>query len=153
MKGVSVSNIRAFVSALLAEVDQLLVGEPARAIGYGSAVVIFLAIQVANAAGVTRFGANIPFEEAVGLAFAAIVTVTTVVESIRRFVYSPQTFIEQLADANADGFAAGHADAHDELEPVLRAQQSLLLEAQEAAAAPKTRRVAVGTMPTSGKQN
>lgn len=68
------------VNGILDKVSELLAGEPARAIGYGGAVIIYL---VAKAVGA------IPDEspdEALAQAGAAIVVVASFVESIRHFV-------------------------------------------------------------------
>ena len=72
-------------SELLDRATALLQGEPARAIGYGSALVIVGVSLVSNALGYTRIPA-VDLPTAIGLATAAIVTVTGVIESIRRFV-------------------------------------------------------------------
>lgn len=85
-------------SDIIDKADGLLKGEPARAIGYGSALVIVGVVAVANQLGITRFGGNIDLVTAVGLASAAIVTVTGVIESIRRFVFAPATVTAILAE-------------------------------------------------------
>ena len=63
----------------------LLQGEPLRAIGYGAAVVIFL---VSNASG--RF-ADVSFDTAITLATTAVATLIGIIETARRYVYSPAT--------------------------------------------------------------
>jgi hypothetical protein len=63
----------------------LLTGEPARAIGYGAAVVIYL---VAKVVGVIP---DQTFDQAVVEAVAAMAIVASVVETIRHYVYSPAT--------------------------------------------------------------
>jgi hypothetical protein len=70
--------------------DLLTQREPARAIGYGAAIVIVGVSLVSNALGFTRIPA-IDLPTAVGDATIAIATVVGLVESIRRFVYSPAT--------------------------------------------------------------
>lgn len=101
MKGTSVKQLRIVTSALLDKVSNILRSEPARAIGYGAAVVVFLVARVLGERGYVEF--NLSFEESVLAAGAALTVVASVVESIRRFVYSPQTYIEDLADAVAVG--------------------------------------------------
>lgn len=80
----------------------LLQGEPARAIGYGAALVIVGVCAVSNALGYTRLP-EVDLTTALGLATAAIVTVTGIIESIRRFVFSPLTVREAILDADAFG--------------------------------------------------
>lgn len=147
MKGVSVNQLRALASKVLAKMDQLLTTEPARVIGYGAAVVVFLAVQ-----GISYFKPGVlpavTFDEAIGMAFAAISTLVILIESIRRFVFSPQTYIEDIADESE----AAHEAAHIEEE----AQRFIEgLRAQQAAAAqPQTKTVTVGSAKaanTSGK--
>jgi hypothetical protein len=104
-----VNNIRAFVSALLAKVDSFLTTEPARLIGYGAAVVVFLVVQLL---GIVKPGLlpALSFEDAIGDAFAAIATLVILVESIRRFVFSPQTYIENLSDEAQAAHEAAHLE-------------------------------------------
>jgi hypothetical protein len=74
----------------------LLTGEPARVIGYGAAVVIYL---VAQAVG------TIPdqtFDEAILSAGAALAVIASVVETIRRYVYSPNTVEAIVAELGED---------------------------------------------------
>lgn len=71
--------------ALLDKVEGVLSGEPARAIGYGAAVVIYL---VAKASGKI---ADQSFDQAIISAGAGIGVVVGVIETIRRYVYSPAT--------------------------------------------------------------
>lgn len=99
MKGVNVNQLRKAVSAILAKVSKLLETEPARAIGYGAAVVVYLAARVLSERGYVQF--NLSFEDSIIAAAAALTLVAGVVESIRRFVYSPMTYIEDLADERA----------------------------------------------------
>lgn len=76
---------------LLDKAATLLKGEAARAIGYGAAVVIYLV-----ALAFDRIP-DMPPEDALTAATAAIVTVTGVIESIRHFVYSQNT-VEVIAE-------------------------------------------------------
>lgn len=73
------------IKALLAQVDTLLHGEPARAIGYGAAVIIYI---VAKASG--KFP-DVSLDSALVSAGTALAAVVGVVETIRHFVYSPNT--------------------------------------------------------------
>jgi hypothetical protein len=100
---------------LLDTLDRLLTTEPARLIGYGAAVVITLVVAFLNSQGITRFGADLTFDQSLGLAFAAITTVTLVVESLRRFVYAPATVATEANDSHV----AGHEHAEDELLPLI----------------------------------
>lgn len=68
------------LSDLLAKASALLKGEPALVIGNGAAVVIYL---VAKAFGAIP---DVSFEVALGQAAAAIVTINTVLLTIRRLV-------------------------------------------------------------------
>lgn len=90
------NQLRSVVSAFLDKVSLILKSEPARAIGYGAAAVVFLVGKVLADRGYVQF--NLSFEDSVITALAAMTLVGSVVESIRRFVYSPQTYIEDLAD-------------------------------------------------------
>lgn len=113
------NTLRNAALAVLDRVRVLLTTEPARLIGYGAAVIVTLVAQFLSSRGYVRFD-GITFEASVGLVFGAISFLIVLVESIRRFVYSPQTYIEDLADEYADAFTAGHIDAHEELEPVIQ---------------------------------
>ena len=68
------------VSDLLAKASDLLKGEPARVIGYGAAVAIFLV-----ASALDRIP-DMTIDEALVAATAAIVTIGGVIESIRSLV-------------------------------------------------------------------
>lgn len=76
------------LNELLDKVRALLQGEPLRAITYGSAVVIWLVVGIANAIGYTKFGPTISIENALLDATAAGVLLT---ELGRRWVFSPAT--------------------------------------------------------------
>lgn len=76
------------IADLLDKVDSILKGEPARIIGYGAAVVIYL---VAKASG--NIADQTP-EQALVSATAGIVSVVGVIESIRHFVFSPASVAE-----------------------------------------------------------
>lgn len=148
MKGVSVNQLRVFITAILDKTSNLLKAEPARAIGYGAAVVLYLVVRVLNAKGYVQFG-QLTFEESIVATLAAMTVISGVVESIRRFVFSPQTYIEDLADS----YVEGHISAHDEMD--LRAQfeaAMLDLKAQREEAATKVV-IPVGFVPTNEKPN
>lgn len=72
-------------SAVLDKARDLLQGETLRAIGYGAGVVIYL---VAKAVGSIP---DLSFDQAVLQAGAAAAVLVTVIESARRFVFSPKT--------------------------------------------------------------
>ena len=120
-------------TAILEKARSLLLGNPARAIGYGAAVVIWLVVRLANELGV-QFG-ELSFEASVAAAFAAITVLVTVIEGIRKFVYSPQTYIEDLADE----WQAGHDAAHFE-QMVIERMESMLANERPAV-------VPIGVMP------
>lgn len=144
MKGVNVNQLRKAVSAILAKVSQLLQTEPARAIGYGAAVVVYLVARVLSNRGYVQF--NLSFEDSIIAAAAALTLVAGVVESIRRFVYSPQTYIEDLADEFQLALEQGHFEAHAE-----EAMRAAFEEAMAEQQAKRSRRtVAVGTAKASG---
>jgi hypothetical protein len=77
-------------SDILDKAEGLLKGEPARAIGYGAALVIVGVSLASNALGFTRIP-QVDLPTAVTDATLAIATIVGVIESIRRFVYSPAT--------------------------------------------------------------
>ena len=129
------NQLRALALAILDKVDQLLTTEPARLIGYGAAVVLTVTVEVLNARGITRFGTDLTFDQAIGLAFGAIGFTVTVVESIRRFVYAPMTYIEDLSDTAM----AAHEDAHFEEE------LSRAITAARVSRTPETTVVSVGS--------
>lgn len=150
MKGVSVNQLRALVSSTLDKVDVLLQSEPARLIGYGAAAVIFIVIKVLNDHGIVRFGTDVSFTEALGATAGAIAVTVTVVESIRKFVYSPQTFIEELSDESA----AAHEQAHMEEDLKRQFEEAMARrEAQQQAKANEPVVMAVGTLPQGQKSN
>lgn len=68
------------IQSILDSARNVLVGEPARAIGYGAGVIVYL---VARASGAID---DIPLEDALVLTAGYVVTVGTVIESIRRLV-------------------------------------------------------------------
>lgn len=77
--------------SVLNTVSDILKGEPARAIGYGGAAVLYV---------VAKLSGNIPDvtpEEALTQAAGFLAIVASFVESIRHFVYSPAT-VEALTD-------------------------------------------------------
>lgn len=141
MKG----NPLKYIQQLLDKADQLLTTEPARMIGYGAAIAIFLVLRVV---GEVRPGLVpvMSFEETIGLAFTALATVTILVESIRRFVYSPLTYIEDLSDESQ----AAHEAAHLE-EDLHRWKAAIEAEvAAQRAEAAQTRTVNIGTVTPEG---
>lgn len=83
------------LNALLDKADSILKGEPARIIGYGAAVVIYL---VAKASG--NIADQTP-EQALVSGVAGVTTLISVVETIRHFVYSQPTVVA-IAEASAD---------------------------------------------------
>jgi hypothetical protein len=83
--------------AILDKASYLLQGEPLRAIGYGTALVIVGVVAVANALGVTKFGASISLADALVLATTATGTLVTIVEGARRYVFSPNSVAEIVA--------------------------------------------------------
>ena len=88
-----------FIKGLLDEASVVLKGEPARVIGYGAAVVIYL---VAAAFGRIP---DVSFDVAVTDAVGIVALVTAVVESVRHFVSSPITvgsLIDEIAELKAD---------------------------------------------------
>lgn len=73
------------VSGILDKARELLRGEPARAIGYGAAAVIYLVALATD-----RIPDMTP-DQALTAAVAAIGVIAGVIESIRSLVYSPAT--------------------------------------------------------------
>ena len=136
-------SIRKAALAILDKVDKLLTTEPARLIGYGAAGVVFIVLKVCEAKGLTLFP-QASFDEVLGVAFTAIATTVILVESIRRFVFSPQTYIEDLADESQ----AAHEAAHLEED-----MQRLIAAAQAQQAKPRTRTVTVGTAKAAGSDD
>lgn len=118
------------IRSVLDKVEVLLTTEPARLIGYGAAVVIVIVAQVL---GHFRPGLlpEVSFDEAAGAAFLAISLLVVVVESIRHYVYAPQTYIEDLSDENHQG----HLEAHAEEE--FRRTLDAIAERQAAKAKPR----------------
>lgn len=88
------------IKALIALAQGLLQGEPLRAIVYGSAVIVWVTVGVANALGYTHFGPRLSLDDALVSATAAAAVLT---EISRRFVFSPATVavIEAGAPVNA----------------------------------------------------
>lgn len=89
----TVSNVLDAVKTALDKAEVLLTEkEPARAIGYGAALIVFAIAKVSGA---------IPdqsLDESLALGAAAVLSTTAIVESIRRFVYSPATVFDLLAE-------------------------------------------------------
>ena len=84
-------NLRDLVNRVLDKARELLQGEPLRAIAYGAAVIIYLAAKVLGSIP------DVSFTDAVVQAGAAALVVASVVETIRRYVYSPVTVAEIVA--------------------------------------------------------
>lgn len=78
-------RLKAIFVRLLDQAAALLQASPARAIGYGGAVVVYI---VAKAFGRIP---DLSFEDSVALAFSVIPILVAIVETIRAFVYSPAT--------------------------------------------------------------
>ena len=140
------NQLIALARKVLDKTDQLLTTEPARLIGYGAAVVVVITAQVL---GHIKPGLlpQVGFNEALGLSLSAIAALVTIVESIRRFVYSPLTYIEDLSDEAH----AAHEAAH--LEEDLR-RWTEAVQAEQAK--PQTQTVTVGSAQadgSSGKAN
>ena len=86
--------------SLLDSAENLLTQrEPARAIGYGAALVLVGVSVASNALGFTRIP-NIDLPTALGLATAGIGTVVAAVEGIRKFVFAPATVDAIVADGD-----------------------------------------------------
>ena len=132
-------TLRSTISAILDKVSSLLQSEPARLIGYGSAVVIYFAANYLASKGIGVF-VPMTVEESITASVAGLAILVGIVESIRRFVYSPLTYIEDLADETK----AAHEQAHAE-EEFNRTLRAMVAQAEEAAK-PKRTRVAVGTV-------
>ena len=73
------------ITDILTKAEALLQGEPARAIGYGAALVIVGVSLASNALGFTRIP-EVDLATAVTDATFAIATIVGVIESIRHFV-------------------------------------------------------------------
>lgn len=89
------------IKAVVAKAEDILEGEPARAIGYGGAAIVYL---VAKASG--RIPDVTP-EEALAQVGAALVVVASFVETVRKFVYSPAT-VDTLLHAETDVPTSGN---------------------------------------------
>jgi hypothetical protein len=83
------------VNDILDKARELLKGEPLRAIGYGAGVIIYI---VAKALGNVE---DIPLDQAIVQAGLAAATLASVIETARRFVYSPAT-VEVIAERSAE---------------------------------------------------
>lgn len=128
--------------SILDKVDKLLTSEPARMIGYGAAVVVYLTVRVIGELKPGLFPV-VGFDEAVGVAFTALASTVILVESIRRFVYSPLTYIEDLSDESQ----AAHEAAHLE-EDLNRLAERVMAERDAQAKQPTT--IAVGSAKPRG---
>jgi hypothetical protein len=113
-----VDTLRTSALAVLDKVRALLASEPARMIGYGSALVVVAVVWVI---GQVRPGLLPPvdFNSALAASFTALAFVTIVVENIRRFVYSPTTYVNDLTEESN----RAHEEAHLE-EEITRALQA-----------------------------
>jgi hypothetical protein len=81
------------LNSVLDSARDLLRGEPARVIGYGSAVVIYIAANLLDVLP------DVTFDQAIAQGAAVIVTVATVIETIRSLVYSPNSVAAIAAEA------------------------------------------------------
>lgn len=130
------------MKSFLDRLNVLLTTEPARVIGYGAAVVVALVTAFMAERG--TIAVALTFEQSVGAATGAIAALVIVIESIRRFAYSPMTYIEDLAD----GVKAAHEQAHAE-EEMGRLMAQMVAEATADVANQQKTRVAVGTTKAS----
>jgi hypothetical protein len=105
VEGVPVKNT---VTAFLDKVKKLLTSEPARLIGYGSAIVIYLVANFLASKGI--IDVKLSFEDSIVTALAAMSVLVGIVEAIRRAVYSPLTYIEDLADEAKNAHEAAHRE-------------------------------------------
>jgi hypothetical protein len=108
---VNFNDIAAKLGAVLDKARDLLKGEPARAIGYGTAAVIYLVAMAFD-----RIPDMSP-EEALTSATFAITSIVGVIESIRHFVYSPATvseIVEELATAEPETDPSGDVPFEDD---------------------------------------
>jgi hypothetical protein len=142
LKGVTVKSLQNGLKALLDKIDQLLTTEPARMIGYGAAIVIYLAARVMADRGYLQL--PLTFDQSLTAALAAMSTVIIIVESIRRFVYSPMTYIEDLSDEAQ----AAHEAAHIE-EAVQKALEAIKAKRAAEAVVPEAV-VPVGSVKPAG---
>jgi hypothetical protein len=90
------------LNALRGYLQDVLQGEPLRAIVYGSAVVVWLVTHIATAAGYQGFG-QVNLDGALAAATTASVVVT---EIARRYVYSPSSAAALALGAMADSGVA-----------------------------------------------
>ena len=68
------------LSDILAKASELLTGEPARAIGYGVAAVVYIVARYSGAID------DIPLEDAIVLSAGYVATVAGTIEAIRHLV-------------------------------------------------------------------
>ena len=73
------------LNGILEKLRGWLQGEPLRAIGYGAAVIVYLLARVLGSIP------DVSFADAVTQGGAAALVVASVVETIRRYTYSPAT--------------------------------------------------------------
>jgi len=130
------------VQSVLAKANQLLVTEPARLIGYSSAVVVYFVALFLTSRGLLP---ALTFDQSVAAAFGGIATLVIIVESARRFVYSPQTYIEDLADESQ----AAHELAHLEIE-FQSALAAIKAEHEAAVVTKQPVAIRVGTIKAAG---
>lgn len=88
------------INGILDAARSVLQGEPLRAIGYGAGVIIYL---VAKAMGSIE---DLPLDQAILQAGAAAAIVASVIETMRRMVYSPASVIEILEETKDPQAAA-----------------------------------------------
>lgn len=92
------------ITDVLDKVQSVLQGEPLRAIGYGAGVVIYF---VARASGKI---ADVPLDQAIVQASGALALLVSVVETARRFVYSPNTVAQIIGPSAAPAGVEGDTE-------------------------------------------
>lgn len=78
------------MSNILDSIQSLLVGEPARVIGYGAAVVIYIVAKATVLPDQT-------LDQSLALAAGILVSIGSIIEPIRHFVYSPASVAALVA--------------------------------------------------------
>jgi hypothetical protein len=100
------ANVQAAINWAIDKIDSLLKGETALVIGNGAAIVLYF---VAKAFGKIP---DMSFEDALAAGGVAIVTINSVLLTIRKYVYSPATVAAIVASPpTAAGPIAAAVDA------------------------------------------